>query len=465
MKKMAKVYVALAAIATLAFGLFSCSGGGNDVNPLAYYTLLNNSVLKYLDLSNAKSLYISGGSGTSANKADGISASVSGPEHKKIFKITDSGYVEEVKYLNGEKKEIAVYNQPVAIYTINKDYIFVGFGYSATSISTGYLVRKSDGAVFDMKNAGVPNMNTNNDWKNASFFRTDKKNNIYYRIYDYSNGNSLQKIIRVDLSGVDSLVGETVSPSTDSVYVFDVDKDGNIIYNGYSASDTSQGIKRIRKANGGLKNVDSIYNYNYWVGLDGCIYYLDDYQSGGWNSTTQQYENSGYTIKKVTIDADYNVSESDYGLLSNNNIYRSSSYKIEIKNRIIIVTTNSSGNIFEVYNQSASPRNFSYAGLTLKSVTAVNSTENFYYIAGTDNSGNTILIKVNPEDDSWTNLLPDNNYEVYTFTASETDGITFNALRMSDGKKIIGKVGINGGAVTVIDEESNAQISYLERIN
>ncbi len=104
MKKMAKVYVALAAIATLAFGLFSCSGGGNDVNPLAYYTLLNNSVLKYLDLSNAKSLYISGGSGTSANKADGISASVSGPEHKKIFKITDSGYVEEVKYLNGEKK-------------------------------------------------------------------------------------------------------------------------------------------------------------------------------------------------------------------------------------------------------------------------------------------------------------------------------------------------------------------------
>ena len=61
--------------------------------------------------------------------------------------------------------------------------------------------------------------------------------------------------------------------------------------------------------------------------------------------------------------------------------------------------------------------------------------------------------------------LSNNDYEVYTFTASETDGITFNALRMSDGKKIIGKVGINGGAVTVIDEESNMQINYLERIN
>lgn len=455
MKKMAKVYVALAAIATLAFGLFSCSGGGNNVIPLTFYTPLTSPVLKYLDLSNAKSLYISGGSGTSANKADGISASVSGQEHKKIFKITDSGYVEEVKYLNGEKKEIAITNQPVAIFTVNNDYIFVGFGYSATSISTGYLVRKSDGAVFDMKNAGVPCMSSN-DWKNAPVFHTDKKNNMYYRNYDYSNGNSSQKIIRVDLSGVDSLVGETVSPSTDNVEVFDVDKDGNIIYSGYSALDTSQRIKRIRKANGGLKNVDNLYDYNYWVGLDGCIYYFY-YQSGVWTSD--------YPIKKVTIDADYNVSESNYGFLSNRNIDRYRSYKIEIKNRIIIVTTNSNGNIFEVYNQSASPRSFSYAGLTLKSVTAVNSTENFYYIAGMDYSNNTILIKVNPEDDSWTNLLPDNNYEVYTFTASETDGITFNALRMSDGKKIIGKVGINGGAVTVIDEESNAQISYLERIN
>jgi hypothetical protein len=287
---------------------------------------------------------------------------------------------------------------------------------------------------------------------------------MYYKIWNYSNGNSSQKIIRVNLSGVDSLVGETVSPSTDNVDVFDVDKNGNIIYSGYSTSDISKSIIRIRKANGGLKNVIGGGFYNDWVGLDGCIYYQGPYQDGQWNSTTQQYENRGYTIKKVTIDADYNVSESDYGLLSDY-ISRYSSYKIEIKNRIIIVTTNSNGNIFEVYNQSASPRSFSYAGLTLKSVTAVNSTENFYYIAGTDNSGNTILIKVNPEDDSCTNLLPDNNYEVYTFTASETDGITFNALRMSDGKKIIGKVGINGGAVTVIDEESNAQISYLERIN
>ena len=59
--------------------------------------------------------------------------------------------------------------------------------------------------------------------------------------------------------------------------------------------------------------------------------------------------------------------------------------------------------------------------------------------------------------------MQENN--VFSFTASETDGITFNALRMSDGKKIIGKVGIDGGDVTIIDEESDVEITYLERIN
>lgn len=449
MKKMAKVYVALAAIATLAFGLFSCSGGGNDVNPLAYYTLLNNSVLKYLDLSNAKSLYISGGSGTSANKADGISASVSDPYHKKIFKITDAGYVEEVKYLNGEKKEISILYEPCAIEKINDEYIFVGFGINLLNISSGYLVRKSDGAVFDMKNAGMPRDRMTGF--NTKIFSTDKKKNIYYlsirNSWSHFSG-IITELIKINLENIDSLSSQVVSASTDYVTGFDVDANGNLIYTGQIISDNNNtsmpSFIRIRKNNGGLKNINDCKG-TYWSGLDGNIYYYGNQQ------------NEGYPIKKISIDEEYNISESVYGFLQNT----TSGYKLELKNRILMIDNS----ISEVYNPSANPRYVSLAGLTLKTVTAANSTENFYYIAGTDSSNNTILIKVNPEDDSWTNLLPDNNYEVYTFTASETDGITFNALRMSDGKKIIGKVGINGGAVTVIDEESNAQISYLERIN
>ena len=447
MKKMAKIYMALAAIATLAFGLFSCSGGGNDVNPLALYTPQLNiiPVLKYLDLSNAKSLYISGGSGTSAN----ISASANGSSAKKIFKITDTGHVEEVKYLDANKKEITITAQPVAIEKINDEYIFVGFGINMLNISSGYLVRKSDGAVFDMKNAGMPR-----DTDGKKIFYTDKKNNVYF----LSNHNTTEsgwgyfiEIVKINLENIETLSSQVVSASTDNVSNFDVDANGNLIYSCNLKSDRSQYFTRIRKHNGGLKNVS--YD-KYWIGLDGCIYCRNSPCSS--------------IIKKISIDAEGNVSESDYG--TNTEINFNSSYKLVLKNRILMVIRSDHGYgeqyyVFEVYNPTSNPRVFTLSGLTLNSITAVNSTENFYYIAGTDNSSNTILIKVNPEDDSWTNLLPDNNYEVYTFTASETDGITFNALRMSDGKKIIGKVGINGGAVTVIDEESNAQISYLERIN
>lgn len=93
------------------------------------------------------------------------------------------------------------------------------------------------------------------------------------------------------------------------------------------------------------------------------------------------------------------------------------------------------------------------------------ATENYYYIAGVDTANNNFFIKVNPLTDTYTQILNGNDYELLSFVASESGGITFNALRMSDGKKVIGKVGINGGSVQILDEESNVQISYLERIN
>lgn len=437
MKKLTKVFAAL--LATAAIGIMASCSDGNDNNAFTYYNAINN--LKYLDLANAKSVYISGSSGTSANKASKALA-----DTQKMFKITKEGYVQEVKCLDANKNEITITQKPTAIHPINDDYICVGFGWNVGDMSTCYLVRKSDGAVFDMKNAGIPEESS--AWTNGNLFHTDKKNNMYFIVDDYSNGQYLNKVVRVNLSGVDSLSSETVTPSTDYVYNFDVDGQGNIIYfAGAAAGD----CVRIRKTNGGLKNisVDACYNLKFWIGFDGNIYYCDN--------------DNGCQIKKIVIDNAGNITESLYGDI--NSTYGSvriyDGYKLEIKNRIIIIDDS----IKEVYNPSSSPREVSPTGLDLKSVIAVDSTENFYYIAGKDSSGNAFLVKIDPDTDTCSNILADNNYEVYTFTASETDGITFNALRMSDGKKIIGKVGINGGAVTVIDQESDMQISYLERIN
>lgn len=440
--------------AALLMNFASCS---DDDEEEYFDSKISN--LKFLSIENAKNLYIS------TDNTAGRAAS----DTKKIFKITEDGYTEEVKYLDEDNKEVSLgYTQPCAIQPVNDEYIFVGFGYGGNSISSSYLVRKTDGTVFSLANAGNPDK-ISSSYKNEKLLKTDKNNNLYFLSYDYSSGSG-QKVVKVNLSGIESLSATTVSASTDYLYNFDVDWNGNVIYEGYLTSDSSNAVRRLRKANGGLANLSE--NNACWIGLDGNIYYKSnsqaDYKEPEYDSETNSYTYYGYPIKKITVDSSYNVSDEVYGYFGQSNayFYQSSSYKLELQNEILIISA--SGNdskIYEVYNESGTPRVVSLGSLSMKSVTAVASTENFYYIAGTDKSNNTFLIKVNPTDDSYTNLLPQNDYDVYSFTTSETDGIIFNALRMSDGKKVIGKVGIDGGDVTMIDEESDVQITYLERIN
>lgn len=441
---------------SLIGNLTACKNNEEDDDD--YYDSWNNiSKLKYLGIENAKNLYISTGSASNRSAragSDGV---------KKLFKITEDGYTEEVKYLDENGNEISVTQQPETIYPINDEYIFVGFDYSS------YLVRKTDGVAFDMTNAGRP-QKIYDFYKNSSLFSLDRNNNLYYLVYDYSSNSSGKKIAKVNLSGINSLESTKVSPSTDYVHAFDVDWKGNLIYDGYLTSDSQNCIQRIKKANGGLYNLENMSAY--WIGLDGCIYYYssdqNDYKQSEYNSETNSYIYYGYPIKKITIDNNYNVTDEIYGYLSESNSFllASSTYKIEVDNKILMIyASNQDSKIYEVYNSERQPRAVHLNGIELKSITAVTSSENYYYIAGTDSKNNTLLIKVDPTTDEYTNLLPQNDYDVFSFTASESDGIVFNALRMNDGKKIIGKVGINGGNVAIIDEESDVEISYLKRIN
>ncbi|WP_406034930.1 hypothetical protein [Treponema saccharophilum] len=426
--------------AALLMNFASCS---DDDEEEYFDSKISN--LKFLSIENAKNLYIS------TDNTAGRAAS----DTKKIFKITEDGYTEEVKYLDEDNKEVSLgYTQPCAIQPVNDEYIFVGFGYGGNSISSSYLVRKTDGTVFSLENAGNPDK-ISSSYKNEKLLKTDKNNNLYFLSY----GSGIKKVVKVNLSGIDSLSATTVSASTDYVYNFDVDWNGNVIYKGYLTSDSSNAVRRLRKANGGLANLSE--NNALWIGLDGTIYYFN---GSKYDSTTYT---ASYPIYKITVNSDGAINDTLYGNFeASAYFYQDWSYKLELQNEILIIyASGNDSKIYEVYNETGTPRVVSLDSLSMKSVTAVASTENFYYIAGTDKSNNTFLIKVDPTDDSYTNLLPQNDYDVYSFTASETDGIIFNALRMNDGKKIIGKVGIDGGDVTMIDEESDVQITYLERIN
>jgi hypothetical protein len=424
----------------------SCSNVTEDKNDVRS----NDSVLKFLDIQNAKNLYI--GTSNTGTRSARNAATI-----QKLFKITEEGYVEEVKYLDENKKEITISQQPTVIQNVNDEYVFVGFGWSQDYIERSYLVRKTDGAVFDMTKAGNPN-EIYNDFKNSQRIKTDGKNNMYFVTQDYSNTNASCRIVKVNLNGIDALNSSFISASTDYVDVFDVDWNGNLIYDGYSVSDSSHRLLRVRKSNGGLLNLSDVGAF--WIGLDGNIYYSSNNHEEYKNSENGE-ESYGYPIKKITIDLSSGDKEEIYGYIDDV-FWNYGSCKINVKDKIYIIRDSL---ISEVYNSNNSPRKVSLTSLQLKSVTAVTSSENYYYVAGLTSTNETVLLKINPDNDSFNHILPENEYDVFSFTASETDGITFNALRMSDGKKIIGQVGINGGEVSILDEESDVEITYLERIN
>lgn len=388
----------------------------------------NNSKLKYLGIENAKNLYISTGSSPTRSAragSDGV---------KKLFKITEEGYTEEVKYFSDDNSEITIINEPTFIQSINANFIIVGFGGFPTWPSTLYLVRKTDGAVYDMgKNY---NLYTQVDgFKNINAVRSDKNDNLYYR-------TETGKLIKVSNIDSESVISTVCSASTDLVRNFDVDKNGNIVYYANLESDTNTYISRIIKANGGVYNLPS---KNFWLGVGHNNFFVSDLSSG---------------ISKIEIDNSFNVTEARYSNSIIPTVYLS--YKLELKDRLYIVSSNS---IEEVENPTATPRIVTLSEIDINKINKAGASENFYYLSGFDNDNKTFFIKINPIDDTVTNLLPKNDYDIMSFSVSEVDGITFNALRMNDGKKIIGKVGINGGDVTIIDEESDVEISYLERIN
>ena len=219
-----------------------------------------------LNIADATNLYIGNVSVSSSRAAVN--------SENRLFKITEDGYAQEISYTyevtseveydvptydeegnqTGTKKETKTEVTtetasetflPTAISPVNNDYVLVTFNVSYKTVS--YIVRKSDGAAFSMENVGNP-AKVYNSYKNEKLLKTDKNNNLYFLVYDYSSATSIGKVVKVNLSGIDSLSATTVSASTDYVNIFDVDWNGNVIYEGYLTSDSSNRVTRLKKS-------------------------------------------------------------------------------------------------------------------------------------------------------------------------------------------------------------------------
>lgn len=231
-----------------------------------------------------------------------------------------------------------------------------------------------------------------------------------------------------------------------------------MMYRGMLPGDWSNQFTRVKSGAGSLRNISGS---DFWAAPDGNFYY-----------TT--YTNwSNHTIKKVSFSESGSSSVSDYASLPQGVYVQGlwNSFKFTFADRIIIAY-GYNADVVEVYNPINTPKvinGYQYSTqplsrFPLARIDKATQSENYYYLAGQDADGNSVLLKVDPIDSSYTNLIDGAEYSMYTMDASSDDEVTFSALRLSDGAKVTGNISA-AGEIAIIDAAGNTEPVALVRLN
>ena len=366
-----------------------------------------------IDIKNASVLFIASSNSTLKSTMG----------QDRLFKITDGGLIEEVSYLDEFGNQIDETFIPETIYTIyNSDYFGVKMN------DKFYLVRKSDGAIFVLNTVLGPVNNTarrTGGFLNSEYIVQNPDKSMYLKnILD-------QRIYKLDVSNPESITSTPLTPDTEYASFWAVSYQGDIFY--YKGDY----MWRVRKSNGGLYTVQ--YEDGFcWTGFDGKIKFV---------------RNGNLCTVNVGENGDVTIDEQTFGFLF------SGFYILRFNNRIIV----GNGSSFcEVENESNTPKRVSWS-YDINTFYKVVNTENYYYIFGRNSSQTTFIIKIDPTNDTVTELITGVDYDLYAMTVTNNDDVIFNALRMSDGVKVLGRISSTGN-IQIIDEQMNYETIVLERI-
>ena len=411
-------------ISILFIQFLSCSSGGSSSDGSSNINIGN------VDIFGAKALMVTS---TSSNfKASNISNSQyrSANTSQVFVKFKNDGTHEEIAVEDDNGNPVDAI--PDEIYDCEGDYVIIVFD------SHPYLVNKITGSAYDLEPVGIPNMGTNSGYRSTKRIYTDNDGNIYY-----CNSGRVKKI---DISNPNRITAENYTIDLDTVYEFAVDLNGNVLYSRNGSYGWNEPC-RIKKANGGLYNTGSEYK-GFFTGLDGNLY------------CNRQLVNDGTTpantIYKVNIDSSYNVSFEQYG--DTGSTVTDWGHILYFSDRILNVNCQTRY-IHEVYTTAGSPR-ASYQQTALLNGISVKQSNNFFYVL---KSGGAIL-KFNPVDYSYTTLINDGAYEMYMLDVTNDNIVIFNALRLADGKKVIGQI-LNNGTINIIDDTLTEEVLILKKVN
>ncbi len=428
----------------------------------------------FLDVLNARSLIITGGSNL---KSSGLEP---GPG-TSLFKITEEGVFQEIKYYRidtiyveteeGIKTELDSVELtqkifPVHVFNVTEDYLIACFDEEnpgGLPFEYNFLVRKSDGAVFTLPgyrptirpyywNFGQGKMFGNED--GSEVIQHDNEGNVYFL--------AVWAIYKLSLQDPDNLTFQRLTADGSSgsgVDNFRVNGPGHIVY-------TANGTRY--RYNSGRLAYPSKGVLPYWVGFDNNFYHAEreTYTPGG----------EGYPmVERITLDNSQDEPVYDQiGLVVHpESVYTSAqgSFMFRLKNHNKIVLARFGDDmgqvgrlVTEVYNDEMQVRTFAMEDLGITDINFGGNSDNYYYLAGMDGN-QPVLVKVDPSTfpHTATYLVPRGELDIFNMVVSSDDVITFHALRMSNGRTIIGEISTSGN-ITEYEEMGN-EVMQLVKLN
>jgi hypothetical protein len=436
MKKIFLSFVILMVLGLTSITLNSCSSNDSNSNESN-----SNSNLSSITIQNTNKLFIS--SSNTGNKLYGVKSGSSSKISGKSSSTAEEIF--EIKYLNSAGEEIQKTN-PAYIYNL-KDFIVLGFGANYL-INSGfeetYLIKKSDGKVFEIPKNYMPHVVGNKYSYLDQYLNTkdkiqeDNNNNIYYTSYPN------QKILKVSLNTPSSLQFEEISAVNDDVRGFCVNGKGDIHY-GYYDSNTQNYKYRYRKSEGNFVNAtfpQGQYSNRIWIGTDGQIY------GAKMNTADDSFfgkiqDGSFVEIKKSKM----NINDWKFGDVFN------------VKGKIIYTYYEYNPNKF--FNLS-NENDFSEIPCSAKANYVLNDDlynfEKTTFILTLINISNGSTFVVYDLDE--TKLA---NYDIDKIINVDKNGVTFSAVDLNNGQYVVAKISTNN--VVEIQKTITGLITTVTPIN
>lgn len=429
--------------------------------------------MSFLDVTNARALILGGNENNLKSAAFDFDT-----DGNSLFKITDDGVVQEIKYwqtdtiyvetnegvqIEIDSVELTNTIYPVHIFNADENHLIVCFNQETEEDPNGYieldyLVRKSDGAVFQLPYGYRPETR---DYFFSSMFRNEDISVLIQKDeagYIYFVGKSdIMKLSTQDPDNINIQQVTTEHNQGEGVQNYRVNGEGDIIFN-------SGGSTMVRFKSGGLaypeKNITP-----YWLGFDNNFYfsYTPPYEAG---------KSSMPVVEKLTMEnqqlnyefvgeVNHPVADLTYmgGFI----------FRMPDINKIVVMDfgdpMNQKGNVIaEVYNTEKQIRAFAMSELGITDINIGICSGSYYYLSGM-NGNQPVLLKVNPSvfPHVAQPLVPEGSYDIYKMAVSSDDYVLIHALRMSDGNNVISQISPTGEITQL--EDIGTEVIQLVQIN